>query len=284
MITKRKFLAAAAATPFVGLVTLASAEAGLLVRDNRLFLDVTVNGHPVRALLDSAAEASFMDAKFAQAIGAVGNKTVGARGSGGDTKAQLAGGVMVDALGLHLGPLTVAVLDLSDVGQRLLKGPLPFVMGRELFDAAPIFIDIERAQIHVLPRDTRPSGVKLDLHEERGLETLPMAIEGHPAVGAAFDLGNGGDVLVGADYAKSLGLLTDGRPVTEKKGGGIGGERARKTVTLKSIELAGRRFADVQAAIDDTGSATKLNVGVSILRHFEIVTDFPARAVWLKPK
>ena len=135
-----------------------------------------------------------------------------------------------------------------------------------------------------MPSAVKPAGVKLDLREERGLETIPAAIEGHAPVGAAFDLGNGGDVLIGADYAKSLGLLTDGRAIVEKKGGGIGGERLRQTLTLKSLDVAGRRFTNVPAAIDATSSATKLNIGVSLFRKFEIVTDFPAHAVWLNSK
>jgi hypothetical protein len=282
MMTKRAFLAASTLLPFWPL--LSRADGGFVVRDNRLYLDVRVNGHPVRALLDSAAEASFMDAQFAQAIGVRGGSTVGTRGSGGDTESQLATGVHVDALGLHLGPLTVALMDLSDVGRRLLNGPLPFIMGRELFDAGRIYIDIERAHISAVPATFKPEGLRLDLREERGLETLPVAIEEHAPVPAAFDLGNGGDVLVGAHYAESLGLLTDGRPVVEKKGGGIGGETPRKTVVLKSLVLAGRQFKDVPAAVDATGSATKLNVGVSILRGFEIVTDFAAQCVWLKSR
>lgn len=282
MITKRAFIGAAAAAPLLRFASPAFAEGALLVRDNRLFLDVMVNGHPVRALLDSAAESSFMDANFARTIRVGGSQTVGVRGSGGDEDAQLARGVKVDALGLHLGPLTVALLDLSDVGRRLLKAPLPFVLGRELFDAAPILVDIQRGQIRTLPKNYRGSGVKLALKTERGLETFPVSIEGHPAVNAAFDLGNGGDVLVGTAYAKALGLLTDGRPIVQKKGGGIGGERVRQTITLRSLEMAGRTFVNVPAAIDATGSATKLNVGVDLLRKFQIVSDFPAHCIWLK--
>jgi hypothetical protein len=282
LITKRWFLLAGAALPFWPLI--GRAAGGLVLRQNRLFIDVSVNGHRVRALLDSAAESSLMDTQFAHAIGVIGTETVGARGSGGDSQAQLAENVRVEALGLHLGPLTVALLDLSDVGRRLLKGPLPFVVGRELFDAARLHIDIERGEIGVASRTLTPSGVRLDLRDERGLETLAVAIEGHPPVEAAFDLGNGGDVLIGADYAKAVGLLTDGRTIGEQEGGGIGGEKLRQTLTLKSLEIAGRRFLDVPAAIDATGSATNLNIGVSILRDFVIVTDFSAHCIWLESR
>jgi hypothetical protein len=284
MISKRRLLQYAAAIPLLGPGTAARALTGsnLIVHENRLFLDVVVNGHPVRALLDSAAESSFMDLAFARQIGVAGGTTVEARGSGGDTTASLAKGVVIEALGLRLGPLTVALLDLSDIGRRLLRGPLPFVLGRELFDAARLSIDIAHGRIATRSRPVEPQGVRLGLSDERGLETFPASVEGHAAVGTAFDLGNGGEVLIGADYAKQIGALSDGRPIVEKRGGGIGEERLRQTFMLRSLDIAGRRFSNVPAAVDANGSATKLNVGVDILRNFDIVTDFSAHCLWLR--
>jgi hypothetical protein len=87
---------------------------------------------------------------------------------------------------------------------------------------------------------------------------------------------------VGADYAKEIGLLSDGRPIVVVAGGGIGGAKPRQTLRLRSLNIAGRVFENVPAAIDATGSATKLNIGVPVLSHFQIVTDFAARKLWLK--
>jgi hypothetical protein len=125
--------------------------------------------------------------------------------------------------------------------------------------------------------------VQVHLKTERGIETFPVSLENRSPVQAAFDLGNANEVLVGADCAKRFGLLTDGRKVVEKKGGGIGGEHLRKTFTLKSLQVAGRTFKNVSAAIDQNSSATDLNIGVQILRRFEIVADFSRHLLWLKP-
>ena len=38
------------------------------------------------------------------------------------------------------------------------------------------------------------------------------------------------------------------------------------------------------AAIDPGETASDLNIGTSILRHFIITTDFPNRTVWLEPR
>lgn len=207
-----------------------------------------------------------------------------ARGSGGDTQADMAGGVKIEALGLQLGPLTVAVLDLSDVGRRLLHGPLDLVLGRELFDATRLSINIAKGRMWTTPTNIGPDGVLLELKTEKGIETFAASVEGHGDVQAAFDLGNGGAVLVGADYAKEIGLLSDGRPISVASGGGIGGAKPRQTLRLRSLRVAGRLLENVPAAIDATGSATKLNIGVPVLRHFEIVTDFAARKLWLNSR
>jgi hypothetical protein len=279
-LTRRTFLSQAGPAIALAPPVRATQARNLIVRHNRLFLGVRLNGHPVRALLDSAAETSVVDIAFARRLGLAGGQTVQARGSGGDTEAVMVDGVRIEALGLKLGPLTVAVIDLSDVGRRLLHGPLEFIMGRELFDAGRFSVDIAAGRIRLAPK-VELKGVMLPLRTERGLETFEASVEGHAPVQAAFDFGNGGGVLVGADYAEQIGVLTDGRRVWTESGGGIGGAKPRPMFRLRSLAIAGRRFVDVPATIDATGSATKLNVGVAILRHFRIVTDFPASKLWL---
>jgi hypothetical protein len=123
----------------------------------------------------------------------------------------------------------------------------------------------------------------MELATEHGVETIPASVEGQAPVRATFDLGNGSHVLIARRYAEQLGLLTDGRPVRRERGGGLGGETVREVITLRSIEIAGRRFANVTAALDSQPSASDLNVGVSLLRHFTIAADYTGRVVWLLP-
>jgi hypothetical protein len=78
-----------------------------------------------------------------------------------------------------------------------------------------------------------------------------------------------------------MNLLGDGRKVTTERGGGLGGEAERQIFHIRTLEIAGRSFANVKAAIDPNSTASDANVGVSILRHFRITTDFANHAVWL---
>ncbi len=250
----------------------------------RLLLDARVNGHPVEALLDSAAEASLLDTEFARQVGLLGGKDVTARGSGASTtKAQVFSGVTLEAFGLKLTNQTVGVLDLADVGKRLFGRPLPFVLGREVFDHARLQIDIEGLTARVVDASEQPKGMRLPVQSSHGVPTIPVILEGRPAQ-AAFDLGNGTRPLLGGKFADAAKMVTDGRPVQEDVGGGIGGEVRRQVIALKSVELAGKRFDDVVVAVDRIEHAHDFNVGISLLRHYRITTDFKEGAVWLEPR
>ena len=254
-----------------------------LARGSRLLFAATVNGVDVMALLDSAAESTILDRTFASRLKVHGGNTVTGLGSGKSTfDADIANRVRLAAAGVTLRNQTVAITDLSDVGTRLLGRRLDVILGRELFDAARIRIDVEQRRLEIVDAGTTPRGVRLELTTKHGIETLPVQIEDSATVQAAFDLGNGGDALLGQNFATRAGFLTDGRPVNTDTGGDLGGAAVRSVIHLRSIGVAGQRFTDVPAAIDSQPNASDLNLGVSILRHFVITVDFARHAIWLE--
>lgn len=256
-----------------------------LTEGSRLMIAGKINGHPVRAVLDSAAETTIVDKAWAQKWDLGQGDAVVGHGSGqASFEAQLVNGVTLEELGLRLKDQAVAIADLSDVGRRLLHRRVDAILGREVFDAARLLIDIEAARISVVGRDHEPRGTRLDLVSEHGVETVPVRIESGETVRATFDLGNGSQVLIGAALAKRMNLLADGRKVSIQRSGGLGGEAERQVFHVRTLDIAGHRFMNVEAAIDPNASSSDVNVGVSILRHFQIETDFARHAVWLDPR
>jgi predicted aspartyl protease len=256
-----------------------------LTRGSRLLVSASINGHPIKALLDSAAEATLVSREFAGELNLESSSKQTGLGSGKDSfEAAMVKGVTLKVFGVSIPNQTVAVVDLSDVGKRLLGRRLDVILGREIFDAARLRIDIDGRRVTVLRPDQTPAGVALNLVTEHDVETIPVRVEGGAAVRATFDLGNGSDVLIGMNLAKRMHLLDDGRGVTTRRGGGLGGEKMRQIIRLRSLEVAGQTFTDVEAAIDDQPSASDVNVGVSILRRFLITTDFSNHLVWLQPR
>ena len=276
----RRMLLAGTAAALLPYSLRAAAVTRLRIVGDRIYLPASIDGHAVEALLDSAAETSIVDRAFAARLGLGGGEAVTARGTGAaTTEATLVKGVELFVAGVRLRPEAVAVIDLDDISRRLAGAPIDLIIGRDLFDAARFAIDLDAATLAKFPPRTTPPGRMLALTERRGIETVPLTIEGIAAQ-ADFDLGNGGTVLVGAAFAAKHRLLA-GRPTAIIPGGGIGGETRQTTFTLATLNLAGHHFTGVPAAIDASPTAADANIGVRLLRHFGLVTDFPRRAVWL---
>ena len=254
----------------------------LEVTGDRLFLDVQVNGETVSALLDSGAEMTIIDDETAALLDLQPTSVADARGTGaGTVEAAFVKGVSLQAVGVTLANRTIAILDLDDIAERLVGRELPMILGRDLFDAARLQVDIAGKTIETLGAEETPPGVRLELTTRDGIENIPASVENHAPVLANFDLGNGGDVLVGRAYAERIGLTAPERIIDKQSGGGIGGPLNREVVMLESLTVGGVVFRNVRAAIDPGNSASDLNIGVRILRNFLITTDFPQRQLWL---
>lgn len=261
---------------FLACAGMASAES-LVVHNGRLFIPANINGVTTEALLDSGAEASLIDPKLAAEAKLPEGQVITIRGSGGATSAHFVEGVPIEALGLKVQGEGIVVMDMTDISQRLIKRPTRAIVGRELFDAARLRIDLAGGTIDVVDRTSTPPGEKLALTGHAGIESVPIAING-AAAQAEFDLGNGSEPMISRAQVTKLGLKVTG----QKAGGGIGGEIQRDLVIIPRLTLAGRTFTDVTAAVDDQPSTNDMNIGTSILRNFLVTTDFNHRAVWLQ--
>jgi hypothetical protein len=279
IVGRRCLIAAGVAMMALPDIALAGPVTRLRIAGDRVFLPASIDGHAVEALLDSAAETSIVDRSFAARLGLRGGAEATARGTGAATaEATLVSGVELFVAGVRLRPAAIGVIDLGDISRRLAGGPIDLIIGRDLFDAARLAIDLDAATLATLPV-AGARGIRLPLTERRGIEGVPVTIEGIAAQ-ADFDLGNGGTVLIGAAFAARHRLL-DGRPTSTIPGGGIGGAVRQTTFTLRALDLGGHRFINVPVAIDASPTAADANIGVRLLRHFGIVTDFAARSLWL---
>jgi hypothetical protein len=258
------------------------APSRLIRRADRLFVAAKVNGVDVEGLLDSAAETTLLSPAFAARLGIGGGEQAAAHGSGASAmSARLVDHVRIEAAGVEVRDATVAIVDLGDVSRRLTGRPIDVVVGREIFDAARLQIDIGHGTIGRIAARDRPSGVELPLVDQRGLMLLPVSIEGSAPVYAEFDLGNGTGVILSRRFASRAGLF-NGRAITSTLGGGLGGAKPRQGLVVKSLSVAGRRFPNVHVDIDDAPDAHDANIGVSVLQHFRITTDFANHKIWLE--
>lgn len=265
----------------IALCTSIGAQAqDLVVRGDRLFLAIEVEGTDTVALLDSGAELTVINQPLADEIGLGGGEEVAARGTGAaTTTASLVERVWLNALGRKIDLPLVAVMDLSDIERRLVGSAVPVILGREFFDQGPLWIDIEGGTIEWLAEGAATAGEPLQLEAAHGIETIPVTFGESNVVRADFDLGNGTGLLVSPALARDLGL----EPVGVEPGGGIGGGVGRLVVRVPQLTIAGKTFHNVRAHISENLQVAA-NVGVGLLRNFLIVTDFPNRQVWLRER
>ena len=255
----------------------------LIVRGNRLFLPVSINGVAAEAVLDSAAEMTIVDSALAGKLRLKLTGDEAIKGSGGETRTRFANNVRLAAAGLTLPDLSVAVIDLSDLSKRLVGSHVELILGREFFDAGRWLIDIDGGSIHLADSADRPPGQRYALTSARGIESLPVKVEGVSAQ-ADVDLGNGSEVLIGKSFAEQHGLLKPERIIEQKTGGGLGGKVDRQIIVLQTLEVGGVTFDNVRAAIDTQDSAGEVNLGPGILRRFGLLIDFSQHAIWLEPR
>jgi predicted aspartyl protease len=258
----------------------APAIAEPLIYDNgRIFVRATLKGIPTEALLDSGAEASLIDPALAKRAGLPPGVEIEMKGSGGKEKARFVYGPHIVAGGIDLGEQELVILDLRDISKRLIKRPTAMILGRQMFDAGRLRVDLLGGTWEVLKPDQKLLGTKLTLEKHAGIEAAPVAVNGVSAL-ADFDLGNGSKVMISKAMVAKLGLKTIG----QEKGGGIGGELVRDLVTIDRLDVAGKTFRNVTAGVDALDNAGDLNIGTAILQHFIVTTDFPGRAVYLEPR
>ncbi|MDP1555825.1 MAG: aspartyl protease family protein [Hyphomonas sp.] len=257
----------------------------LRVSGNRLFIAAEINGQPIEALLDSGAEMTLLDAAAAARLGLGTAGSADVRGSGAATEeVTFAEGLQTRAVGITLENQMAAVLDLTDISARVVGEPVAAILGREIFDAARFYLDIETGAFRTANDTTLDGAVRLPLTDAMGIKQVPVRIEGQPESLADFDLGNGSRVLISEAFARRAGLLEPARITGTESGGGIGGAVTRQLVTLETLEIAGQTLRNVEAAIDPSPDAPDANVGVSVLRRFDMLIDFPGGAVWLRPR
>ena len=268
-----------AALLFASILLASSASAEPLIVDHgRLFIQARINGVATEALLDSGAESSLFDPKLAAEAKFGPGERVRMKGSGGEQDVEVVSNVKIEALGRTIPAAEVVVMDMTDLSTRLIKRPTRAIIGREVFDAGPIRIDLARSDVEALPQGQVPKGMKLPLTEHNGIETVPVTL-GQVKAQAVVDFGNGTGVMIGKELAERLKL----KAVGKVKGGGIGGEIERDVVILPQLTIAGRMFRKVKASIDETSSRAEINVGTPILKHFVVTADFKGRTAWFEP-
>lgn len=259
-----------------------------LFRGNRIIVQGTLNGRLTPIMLDSGASATTLDRAYARSIGLPPGTRVEARGAGGVVEAELVSNVTIEVGGMRFDKMTVAVMDLQFVARGIGR-PINVVLGREFFNSAVVTIDwaasaltISSPQSFQPPSDARV----VELGRTGPFNTVPLSVAGGPSLTALLDVGNGGNVILPANYWKQRPELARLR-FAESQAGGVGGVHPVRAVTLPSVSFGGRSFAQVPATLSEkaeSGHATEMpNVGIGMLKPFRVSLDLGRSRLYLSP-
>lgn len=271
--------AAAAALAAPGAGAMAPSCTPMEMRHGRPFVTISLNGATTRALVDTGAEATVVDAAYARKAGLEKGASTTVSGSGGTEEAHALPEVALVVAGRRIAGVRPYAIDLSDVAARLFKEKVAVVLGRELFDAERVTLDFAGGKLCLVDRAVEPVGARLSLEEARGLVSIPIEIEGKP-VRADIDTGNSGALLLGAAFVEANGFLTDGRKIGVNRGGGIGGAIVRQRFVTRSVTIAGETIAGAAAVVDPLPNAGPANIGSALLRRFLVTLDYRENRAW----
>ncbi|WCM27417.1 aspartyl protease family protein [Sphingomonas sp. QA11] len=272
----RPAFSASTTKPFTTRDTSAPIE---LYDDTRVFVPATINGTLVRALLDTGAEMTVVDAKLASNLGFKLQGSGSAIGTGGSSSVRFVNEVTIEVAGLGAISQPVAVIDLSAVSQAL-GHPLTLLLGKDLLKNRVLDLDLpnRRLAFHASgERQMAAEGMFRSFPEVGPLRAIPVTIGGKD-VQFHLDTGSGAALTIYPAFARELSL-PDERPSSAILTGGVGGLHPEVILSLRTVTIGCTALSDVPAMLGNAGAAQTEHpvagaIGMAIIARFRMIADF----------
>ena len=227
------------------------------LESGEIVLPVSVNGHPLRLLLDSGAGGSFVTAQAAQAAGLSAQGDLQALGYGGASATGIATAATIevaDAVRLHHQSLVV-IKDPNVAKLLSDRGHVDGALGYELFTRFRVRVDYTRQLLTLTdpaapPTSPVPDAVTLPLKLENRMPTVQASVDNRPPARFLVDTGDAGAIHLYSQYAQANGLLPrKGDPLAQTRLGlGVGGALSETLTPGHTLRLGAARVPDLSLA------------------------------------
>lgn len=251
---------------------------------------VSVNGTPVRAVIDSGAQISAVDSGLAARLGLARIVAAPLLAYGVAGKPRLAHTVRLDLAmsGLGVPGLRAAVLDLQAMAAASGRD-FQLLIGRDVLRHVVLEADFPLGRARFLaPGTFRPArdAIAVPLSPGRGGPVARVQIEDAPPLDLLVDTGAAGDLALSDAAARRTGLAVPGRQVREGHSVGLGGLNPQRTAVAARVRIGPLSLRNVEVQIYAPAATTPGPgglIGAGLLRPFRAALDLQGQRLWLTP-
>lgn len=253
-------------------------------------IPVTVNGAPIRAVVDSGAQFSAIDRALAERLALPRTWTAPILAYGVSGAPRLTHTVSLDLAvpGLAVPNLRAAVLDLAAIAQ-VTGRDFQLLIGRDVLNRLVVEADfpLRRARFlaagaYVPPRDART----ISLTRKGGAPMVAIQVEAAAPLDVLVDTGASGLLALSEDAARQAGLLAPGRPVSRAHSVSLGGLSLDRRVTARTVRLGGLTFSEVDIQVYSPAASVPAPsglLGAGLFGRFRMALDLGGDRLHLVP-
>lgn len=253
-------------------------------------IPAVVAGRPVRAVVDSGAQFSAIDAGLAARLDLPRTLAAPLLAYGVSGRAQVTHTVTAPLTlpGLHIPALRPAALRIADLAQ-VSGRDFELLIGRDVLSRLVLEADFPGARARFLqPGRYRPlpDAIAVPLLRRGGAPMVQVEIEAGKAVEALLDTGATGILSLSEAAAREAGVLAPGRIVSEGRSVSLGGLSNIRTVEARTVRVGRLLLRETPVQIyAPAAQAPKVSglVGSGLLQPFRIALDLAGDRLWLTP-
>lgn len=258
----------------------------------RIYLQASINGHPIRAVLDSGAGTTVIDLDLAAQLGLPTAGSLAVQGGGNAT----VGGKFLTKANIEFGgysepiPIAIPIHSLDGMEGR----PIQAIIGYNFFKDHVLEIDYGKRRLRLFATEAgfKPAGTTLPARIEGGLcrvsATMKVGTESFP-LETVIDTGASGSALT-TRFVEAHSLQVDSTPVFQI-GAGVGGVAKGRLFRPDAFVVADHTLARPIVAMTESGGGVVGNrstfdflLGAEILQRFVVTFDYAHKSVSLLPQ
>ncbi|HEY6327346.1 MAG TPA: retropepsin-like aspartic protease [Candidatus Cybelea sp.] len=256
----------------------------ITVTPQRVLVDAKVNGVKGRFILDTGANAIFLNRTFADRAKLTKLNVSGT--AAGLYGAEPSDTRRADTIEIGGNVLSNVVVEATDFNARDYRGldrqNYDGLLGYDVFAGALVTVDFQAQTMIIADPATQqgdPNGLGILTDTSGWIPTIPMTLNRNIAVKAMLDTGDPGAIVFGPDIlykyhlrmARSIGVRA-----------GMGSVECGNVDTLQIGPIT--YYGEMACKLDtDLINGRRILVGLDFLRHFTVVFDYPRGRLFLQP-